>query len=59
MKKEKAKRITLYIDNDVYLNFKMYAVSINKSVSEIVEKFMKEIEKGDVIYEKENIKKLG
>lgn len=59
MKKEKAKRITLYIDNDVYLNFKMYAVSINKSVSEIVEKFMKEIEKGDVIYEEKNIKKLG
>lgn len=59
MKKEKSKRITLYIDNDIYLNFKMYAVSINKSVSEIVEKFMKEIEKGDVIYEENNIKKLG
>lgn len=47
MKKEKAKRTTLYIDTDIYLQFKMYAISINKSVSELVEKYMKEIKKGD------------
>ena len=47
MKKGKAKRITLYIDTDIYVQFKMYAISINKSVSELVEKYMKEIKKGD------------
>lgn len=40
MKKEKAKRITLYIDSDVYLNFKMYSIIIGTSVSELVEKYM-------------------
>lgn len=60
MKKEKAKRITLYIDNYVYTSFKIYAISIGKSVSELVENYMKEI-KGEIENEneKKNIKKVG
>lgn len=43
MKKEKAKRITLYIDKEIYIEFQIYALSIGKSVSELVENYMKEI----------------
>ena len=46
MKKDKAKRITLYIDAETYMQFKIYAITLNKSVSKFVEQFMKqEIEK--------------
>ena len=46
MKKGKAKRITMYLDVEVYTQFKIYAITLNKSVSELVEQFMKqEIEK--------------
>ena len=46
MKKDKAKRITMYLDAEVYTQFKIYAITLNKSVSELVEQFMKqEIEK--------------
>lgn len=58
MKKEKAKRVTLYIDNDVYTYFKMYALCINKSVSELIENHMREI-KGEIENEKKSIKKVG
>lgn len=47
MKKEKAKRITLYIDKEIYIEFQIYALSIGKSVSELVENYMKEI-KGEI-----------
>ena len=58
MKKEKAKRITLYIDNDIYTSFKIYALCVEKSVSELVENYMREI-KGEIENEKKNIKKVG
>lgn len=46
MKKDKAKRITMYLDAETYMQFKIYAITLNKSVSELVEQFMKqEIEK--------------
>ena len=46
MKKDKAKRITMYLDTKTYMKFKIYAITLNKSVSELVEQFMKqEIEK--------------
>ena len=42
MKKDKSKRTTMYIDADVYMQFKIIAVTLNKSVSELVEEFMKQ-----------------
>ena len=46
MKKETAKRITMYIDSKAYKQFQMIALTLEKSVSQLVEDFMKqEIEK--------------
>ena len=46
MKKNKATKTTMYLDKDIYMKFKIYAITLNKSVSELVEQFMKqEIEK--------------
>ena len=45
MKKDKAKRITMYLDAETYMQFKIYAITINKSVSDIVEQFMKKKKK--------------
>lgn len=46
MKKDRAKRITMYIDTEVYKQFQILAITLDKSVSELVEQFMKqEIEK--------------
>lgn len=46
MKKETAKRVTMYIDKEIYKQFQIFAITLNKSVSELVEQFMKqEIEK--------------
>lgn len=46
MKKDKAKRVTMYIDAEIYKKFQMLALTLDKSVSELVEQFMKqEIEK--------------
>ena len=42
MKKDKAKRITMYLDAKTYMQFKIYAITLNKSVSELVEQFMRE-----------------
>ena len=42
MKKDKADRITLYVDRKVYQEYKMYAIMINKSVSSLIEQFMRE-----------------
>lgn len=43
MKKNKASRITLYIDRDVYQKYKIYAITINKSVSSLIEEHMRKI----------------
>lgn len=46
MKKERAKRVTMYVDAEVYKQFQILAIKLNTSVSELVEQFMKqEIEK--------------
>ena len=46
MKKYKAIKTTMYLDAEVYMQSKIYAITLNKSVSELVEQFMKqEIEK--------------
>ena len=46
MKKDKATKTTMYLDKDIYMKFKIYAINLNKSISELVEQFMKqEIEK--------------
>ena len=46
MKKDKATKTTMYLDSEVYMQFKIHAITLNKSVSELVEQFMKqEIEK--------------
>jgi predicted HicB family RNase H-like nuclease len=46
MKKDRAKRITMYIDAEVYKEFQILALKKDKSVSELVEQFMKqEVEK--------------
>ena len=42
MKKDKSKRITMYLDAEVYTQFKIYAITLNKSVSELVEQYMRE-----------------
>lgn len=41
MKKDKATKTTMYLDAEVYMQFKIYAITLNKSVSELVEQFMK------------------
>ena len=46
MKKDKATKTTMYLDAETYTQFKIYAIILKKSVSELVEQFMKqEIEK--------------
>ena len=46
MKKDKAIKTTMYLDAEVSMNFKIYAITLNKSVSKLVEQFMKqEVEK--------------
>jgi hypothetical protein len=42
MKKLDSKIITLYIDKDIYKNYQMYALMIDKSVSSLIEEHMKE-----------------
>ena len=42
MKKDRADRITLYVDRKVYQEYKMYSIMINKSVSSLIEQFMRE-----------------
>ena len=42
MKKDRADRITLYVDRKVYQEYKMYAIMVNKSVSSLIEQFMRE-----------------
>ena len=37
MKKDKVKRITMYLNAETYMQFKIYAITLNKSVSELVE----------------------
>jgi hypothetical protein len=34
---------TFYIDDDVYKEFKIYSVIINKSISQLLEEYMKDI----------------
>ena len=43
LKKDRADRITLYVDRKVYQEYKMYAIMINKSVSSLIEEYMKNI----------------
>lgn len=46
MKKDKAIKTTMYLNAETYMQFKIYAITLNKSVSELIEQFMKqEIEK--------------
>ena len=42
MKKDRADRITLYVNRKVYQEYKMYAIMINKSVSSLIEQYMRE-----------------
>ena len=43
LKKDRADRITLYVDRKVYQEYKMYAIMINKSVSTLIEEYMRNI----------------
>ena len=43
MKKDKADRVTLYIDKKVYQEYKIYAIMINKSVSSLIEEYMRKV----------------
>lgn len=43
MKKDRADRITLYVDRKVYQEYKMYAIMINKSVSSLIEEHMRDV----------------
>ena len=43
MKKDRADRITLYVDRKVYQEYKMYAIMINKSVSSLIEEYMRNV----------------
>lgn len=51
MKKDKATKTTMYLDAETYMQFKIYAITLNKSVSELIEEHMREVLKG---IEKEN-----
>ena len=42
MKKDKATKTTMYLDAETYMQFKIYAITLNKSVSELIEQFMRE-----------------
>lgn len=42
MKKETARRISLYVDGATYKEFQILAIKLGKSVSELVEQFMKQ-----------------
>ena len=42
MKKETAKRISLYVDSATYKEFQILAIKLGKSVSELIEQYMKE-----------------
>lgn len=43
MKKETNKKVTLYINSSVYLNYKIYATRLNISVSQLIENYMKKV----------------
>lgn len=43
MKKDRADRITLYVDRKVYQEYKMYAIMVNKSVSSLIEEHMRNV----------------
>ena len=43
MKKDRADRITLYVDRKIYQEYKMYAIMINKSVSSLIEEHMRDV----------------
>lgn len=43
LKKDRADRITLYVDRKVYQEYKMYAIMINKSVSSLIEEYMRNV----------------
>ena len=48
MKKETAKRITMYVDSETYRQFQILAIKLGVSVSKLVEEFMKEkLKKGE------------
>ena len=42
MKKDKATKTTMYLDTETYMQFKIYAITLNKSISELVEQYMRE-----------------
>ena len=42
MKKDTADRFTLYVDREVYQEFQIYAICIGRSVSSLIEQFMRE-----------------
>ena len=58
MKKETNKKVTLYIDSDIYLKYKIYATTLNISVSQLVEDHMKEVLKELKKNEENKIKKV-
>lgn len=43
LKKDRADRITLYVDRKVYQEYKMYAIMINNSVSSLIEEHMRNV----------------
>ena len=43
MKKDGADRITLYVDRKIYQEYKIYAIMINKSVSSLIEEYMRNV----------------
>lgn len=43
LKKDIADRITLYVDRKIYQEYKMYAIMINKSVSSLIEEYMRNV----------------
>ena len=41
LKKDSSKKVTVYIDKNVYLNFQIYALQNNRSVSSLIEEYMR------------------
>lgn len=43
LKKDSSKKVTVYIDKNVYLNFQIYALQNNRSVSSLIEEYMRNV----------------
>lgn len=56
-KKNRAKRFTLYFDEEVYKKFKLYAVQKGVSISVLLEDYMKATVEIEEMFDREECKK--